>query len=232
MCRSFCALIVAMSWTVAPASYALLIDSFDVTQSLGANSSTTSSNGLATGSSIVGGERDATVDFISGPNSADLDINPGSNSLLNLSNGANTLGSATLLYDGAGGIGLGGVDMTDGGATNGIGIEIAFDDLPVNLIFTVTDVFASVGTSTITTSGGIFSPTQVALAFASFSGAVDFSAVDSILIEVVPLQAATDIQIDFIETVLVPEPGALAMLATVGMALAVRRRGVAFGGRV
>lgn len=212
--------------SLASGAPALTIDTFDVSQALMANAGSPTSVGLATGGSILGGERDALATHTMGPNDVDLVANPGGNGLLSLSTGADTLGSATLVYDGAGAAGLGGVDLTSNGALTGIALGIAFDDLAVDIAFTVMDVNAAVGSTMVSTSGGIFSPVQLVVLFASFSGGVDFTSVDSIEVEIRPLSPATDIEIDFIEAVDVPEPSPMLLIVTSGLAMAAftRRR--------
>jgi hypothetical protein len=80
------------------------------------------------------------------------------------------------------------------------------------------------GTSGFTTPGGIFVPTSQGVTFNSFSGSVDFTDVENISLWIEGVFGGTDIQIDFIESTVVPEPSLLALFGIAGLAVAGRKR--------
>ena len=133
--------------------------------------------------------------------------------------GPSTLGGVEVLWDN-----IGGVDLTESATQNAIGIEIVFDDLPADIVVTITDGSSNTGQATSSAPGGIFSPTSVVLTFASFSGSIDFTDVESISLGLSATFPATDVQIGFIESTSVPEPST-ALLLTLGLVgLAARRQ--------
>lgn len=201
---------------------ALIIDTFDDPATVTANSGTPADNDATASGSFLGTNRQLDAVWTSGANDVDGEIDSGGSSLLNISLGADTLGSVSVLWQN-----IANADLTGGGTLNAIGLEIVFDDLPADITITVTDGNSNSGSSTTTAPGGIFLPTTQALLFSSFSGSVDFSDVVEIELVVLPLFPAADLQIDFIETIDVPtpEPSAAALLlgGVIGV-LALRRR--------
>jgi hypothetical protein len=205
-------------FVTAPAS-AVIIDTFDDSALTSADSGTPFDSALTAAGSFLGTNRELDTSWDSGANSVDGEIDAGSSSLLNISLGADTLGDISVLWQN-----IGGIDLTLGATLNAIALSIVFDDLPADITFIVTDGSSNVGSSTISTPGGIFAPTQTALTFASFSGSVDFSDVETIQLIVDPLFPAADLQIDFIESTFIPEPSTGLLLAGGLIALGARRR--------
>jgi hypothetical protein len=76
----------------------------------------------------------------------------------------------------------------------------------------VTDGSSNVGSSPTVTSGGIFVPTTETLLFSWFSGSVDVNDVEEIKLMVSAVFPATDLQLGFIESTFVPEPGTLLLV--------------------
>lgn len=218
-------------------AHAVIIDSFDTAQTLQANSGTTSDSGsVGPTAGIVGGHRDTVASWTSGPNNVDLAIDSGSSSALDLNLGSDTLGDATIQWDGSDGsvaldpTGLGGVDLTAGSTLNALGIEVLFDDSPVNVTLRVFTDAGNWSSAVLGLPGGIFAAQSHTLTFASFttqsgSGA-DFANVGAIEMFIDPQFAATDLTLDFIESTFVPEPSSmlLAAIGFVGLIAAVRRR--------
>jgi len=228
--HTLCLCVAVLTFAVLPLSTsALIIDSFDDTQSESASSGTPSDSGDVFGG-MLGGARRVRVDWTSGPNTVDADVNAGGSSLLNVSSGADTLGKVTVDY----GLILSmNEDLTAGGSLNAISMQIPFDDLPVDITITVEDNAGLRSELTHNPGGGVFAPVSLPFLFDNFSPinppGADFTSIVRLTIEIEPLFPATDLQIDFIETTFVPpvpEPStyALAALGLVALGLAGRRR--------
>ena len=206
----------------------LMIDSFDTTQSLLADSTNqdvTSSVSTA-GSDIIGGTRDAAALYDSGPSTISLVANEGGSSVLNYNGSAGTSGSAWCIWDGDSDpdvfspTGLGSEDLTLAGVLDRIAIMVDFDDLPVDLIFKVYTDASNWSQATLRLPGGIHDqgdpPTQFNVPFSSFvtqagTGA-DFTNVGAISLDISELIQGTNLQVDFIKAV-VPEPVSIILLA-------------------
>jgi hypothetical protein len=213
-------LTAALFVAVAAPSSAVIIDGFDDSATVAANSGTPVDSVITPTGGFLGANRELTANWVSGSNDVDGEIDAGGSSLLNISLGADTLGSVDILWTI-----VAGVDLTAGGTLNAVGIEIVFDDLPANITVFVTDGSANSGQSSHTTAGAIFAPETLILTFASFSGAVDFSDITEITLQVDATLPASDLQFGFIETTFVPEPST-ALLLGIGLTIlgASRRR--------
>ncbi|UCD29155.1 MAG: PEP-CTERM sorting domain-containing protein, partial [Planctomycetota bacterium] len=159
--------------------------------------------------------------YQSGPGDVVLEVNPGNDNLLNFSLAAKTDGEAKLVWDGIDGspaldyTGLGGFDLTNGGALDRITIPVAFDDLPVTLVMEVWTDSNYMSDAQLNLPGGIFSPVDYEILFTSFvssgsSGPADFSNVGMIVLDINVQYPGTDLQIDYIKAT--PEPATLLLL--------------------
>jgi len=213
-------LAVAVAAAFSLPAHAVLIDDFSDAAAVSATSGTPSDNAATASGSFLGTDRQLDSDWTSGPNSVDGDIDSGGSGLLTMSTGANTSGTLMVLWQN-----IGGVDLSAAGTLNAISLGIDFDDLPVDIVLDITDSSANTGSASTTAPGGIFLPISQDILFASFSGSVDFSAVETIKLTLTPQFPAADIQINFIEsTFVVPEPTTLAGLSLMGLLLVARRR--------
>ena len=123
----------------------------------------------------------------------------------------------------AAGVGLGGVDLTDGATQDAIQIDIiSIDQGNITLTFTVTDLTGG-ETSTLVLAGlGV--GTQAVL-FSSFTGIADFTDIDSIVLTI-DAGVASDLILDLIDTRLGTGVGLPTTLALLGLGLfgVIRRR--------
>jgi len=213
-------LAVAVAAAFSLPAHAVLIDDFSDAAAVSASSGTPSDNVATASGSFLGTDRQLDADWISGPNSVDGDIDSGGSGLLTMSTDADTLGTLMVLWQN-----IGGVDLTAAGSLNAISLGINFDDLPVDIVLDITDSSAGTGSATSALPGGIFGLISQDVLFASFSGSVDFSSVETIKLTLNPQFPATDLQINFIEsTFVVPEPTTLAGLSLMGLLVVARRR--------
>ena len=214
--------VAALALMFSTGANALVIDTFGDAQSL---DTTGTASGTVSGGGIIGGEREASIS--GGP--ATLGIDSPVSSALSISNDTGALSTSLLRYDGVGVGGLGGglgVDATESGAQNAFDLFIITDDSPIDIRIDVTSASGSSGL-TLTAPGNIFNipafPSQsLIFEYADFlvtSGTgADFTALTGIDLSVISIFDATDITIDFLatttteETIIVPEPGSLAIL--------------------
>lgn len=188
---------------------------------------------------ILGGERDALLQVLSGIGSAQaaaFDAGAGDTRLY-YSQTANIFSQTTLTYDGMDNLdsldpdGLGGFDLTGGGTERGLEIGLAFMDSPYTLEVTVYDASSPSGLKwsreTITLGGTIFSPTSYVIPYGHFgqtaaergpSGAASFNNVGAVTVRIQSVNRGADIEMDYIRTSAVPEPASLAT-AVLGAAL-------------
>lgn len=220
---------------VLPAQ-AALIDNFDNgngSVSAVAAGADTDTSGVFAG--IIGGTRKLDIpgaNAVAGVGSLSMAANPGASGVLTFSLDALTTGSAKLTWDAAG-AGLGSADLTDAGASTFISFDIiSIDQGSVDLVVTVEDESAVVGTRLLSGAG----VGNQQFTFASFTGSPDFADVKSIMLEIRGLDPASDLVLDQIfssgEITGVPEPstyvlGFIGFVGMAGLAVIRRRRRVA-----
>lgn len=228
---------------VAQGAGLLTVDTFDVSQFdeiLGspAGPSTTS----ASGAGILGGTRDMTLTTTAGLPFQSLasDANLTLPSRFTHSQGSTIIGSTLLEWDG-GAIGfdptgLGGIDVTDGGLIDQIGIRVSSDDLPVDIKLTAFSSATDFSDFTLSLPGGIFTDTDFFINFADFvatggTGA-DFTNLGALQLFVDGQIQGTDLIFDFIDSAVVPEPASLfgwmVCMITAGV-FVYRRKGLVRG---
>ena len=222
--------VITASFAVAPMANALvIIDNFDtgdinVIVTANAPATDTGTNPANESPNIIGGFHTLTVDNAAGTgggNGAKANVFAG---LFNHSNDTGVSSQSHVLWD-ANGAGLGGVDITEAGANDALGIEIStIDQGNVTLEFTVIDQLSA--SSTLILSG--LGVDTFSFFFTDFVGSANFQDVDSIRLDVTA-GAASDLSINLVQTQKgpsgVPIPGTIALM---GLALgglgAMRRR--------
>ena len=223
---------VAFSVLTIGSANALTIDDFSVTQILsdpGPSFSTVS----GTSTSIIGTERSASVTRDSGADPATLAFNSGSTGTMSISNGPGGTSTSVVVWDGVGTAGLGGEDLTVGGAQDAFDLRLIANDFAAQIIISVTDTLGNVSDLNQSSPGGIPGPADIPLLFefANFSplsgAGANFSTVDSIVLTVIADLNQTDIELDFFGTTTteMSEPGMIAVLglSLLGLRLARRR---------
>ncbi len=128
-------------------------------------------------------------------------------------------GRSKVTWD-ANGAGLGGLDLTDGGKSDAIVMELVFvDDGNVEVTFTVMDS-AGATSEMVVDSMAIG---QNVLPYTGFTGGAALTDVHSVMMTFDVGQSG-DVIIDLLETNLVPEPTAAMLLSTVGLGVIWRRK--------
>jgi hypothetical protein len=198
----------------------------------------------STAGSMLGGNREVIATATAGLPFQRLqaESNLGNASFFSHSQDSTITGNTLLIYDGGGGIGLnptglGGIDVTNAGAIDQIGIRVSLDDLPVDLVLTAYTDAGNVSEFTLSLPGGIFSDQDFFINFASFTptagAGADFTNLGALTLFVDGVNQSTDLIFDFIANgQAVPEPvsvaGWLVCMLTAGV-FVYRRKGLVRG---
>lgn len=222
---------IAFSALMLGSAQALTIDTFNTDQvvldsSPGASDGATTST-VSDGANILGTDRIVSVDQLgAGQTASQVNINTGTPGLLTLGN-TDAFSVSNITYNGIAGAGLGGEDLTEGGTDDRFSLFQVSGDFPTNITITVTDTLANTAALMVSSAPlGV----GVALQFEYIDfigGAVDFTMIDYINIELLTTNDQADLQLDFFGTTTeVAEPGVLAVLGLglAGLGLIRRRR--------
>jgi len=177
---------------------------------------------------ILGTERTISVEQLGpGATPSSVSINVGTSGLLTLGN-TDAFSVSKIVYNGIGGSGLGGVDVTEGGTLDTFSLFVVLGDFPTDIALTVSD-----GTNTASlmqTTPFLAINVPLLFEYSSFAGdPVDFTMIEYISIDLITTHPMADLQlaiIDFVGTTSVPEPGVLAVLGfgLIGLGLVRRKR--------
>lgn len=218
---------LAFTALTAGSAQALTIDDFSVTQLL-SDPGTFTGSVLGAPTSIIGGEREATVVRLTGADPATLAFNSGATGTMSIANGTGGTSANNVLWNGVGAAGLAGVDLTEGGAQDAFDLRVIANDFAAQVTIIVTDSFANISTLTQASPGGIPGPASIPFLFeyGAFGGTADFTDINSIELSIFANLNATDIELDFFGTTTteMPEPTALAVIGLGLTGLGVMRR--------
>jgi len=237
---------LAFSLGMAGAANALVIDTFnDAPQALtlvgpedhpgGSDPSITlldNDGGDVAGSpgphaSIIGGYRDVTTTLIGSPDalagtSANVTFGGG---LFRHNQDSGVRSNSYITWDGLGGAGLGGVDLTDGGSSNKFHLIVAQADDGVVWSLELFDGSGGTDLFTFANAGVISTPTNLFLSFSNW--AVDFTDITKIIFGAnIDSAVDFDTSVDLLETVGIPEPASMTLLGAgiMGLGYMARRR--------
>lgn len=217
---------------------------FQFLQATGPISLNTDQNSAA--GSMLGGERDMFLRVLGGASSQNatavaFDMGGGASSLF-LAQQSTITSKLKIVWDGTDGdssnidfTGLGGFDLRGGGTEFGLEVGVNFRDRPTSLTFTAYDASDPTGNrwsrTSITLSGPSFVPQAFTIPYGHFTqhgpnGPVDFTNVGALALEIGGFSRGGDIEIDYIQTSVVPEPQSIvmALLGSVFCGIGVIRR--------
>ena len=219
--------VLALTTLSVGSAQALTIDTFSTNQVVydgigGGATSSTVSDAL----NILGTERTISVEQLGpGATPSSVSINVGTSGLLTLGN-TDAFSVSKIVYNGIGGSGLGGVDVTEGGTLDTFSLFVVLGDFPTDIALTVSD-----GTNTASlmqTTPFLAINVPLLFEYSSFAGdPVDFTMIEYISIDLITTHPMADLQlaiIDFVGTTSVPEPGVLAVLGFGLIGLGLERR--------
>jgi len=223
---------VAICLMAAAPAQAFLIDDFNTLQTVAQTGVGSNGAGIAT-PGAVGGARYTQATVTAGAGALDLGSDFPINGAFSHSQASGVTGNSLLQWDGDSnstlGFGLGGVDLTDAGASTGIVIRLLQTDFPVNITINVFENASDYSSTTVVVPF-LAMNVDFFIDFASFipTGAgADFTSVEAINLTINDATgfANADVAIDFIESTSIPEAGILAIfgLGLIGVAAARRR---------
>lgn len=208
----------------------IVIDGFQTAQQVADNPAgpVPDSSAVVAGE-VLGGERDLTVGGATSTLGVVSSVVANSGEF-KISNGPDTISTTTLIYDGVDGDansadvnGLGGVDLVDGTNT-GFEFTVEFSDFAFDY-----ELFVFDGVATESATGTLPAPIfgtgdeqTVFISFSSFSGALDFTDVGFIALELTTTTKAGDLVVS--DFSVVPEPSSMALLLLAGISMVSRPR--------
>jgi len=222
-------LILLLAGMVTPAFSALtmveVVDSFAVTTPV-----VSIRSGSATSEQVdawipLGGSRTVSVTVTSNPFFRDVRVGvTGVTGQMFVEAGPLAAATVALVYDG-GRAGLGGVDITVGGAANGLGMAFADSDPMLLMSLRLTDTAGNVALATVLNEAAVEAGGVVFFRYAEMSGAgmMDFTSIDrlELLFDNGP---SGDFTANHMALYHAPEPGAPLLTGLAAVLLCLRRK--------
>ncbi|GAA5482902.1 hypothetical protein [Haloferula sargassicola] len=178
-------------------------------------------------SAILGGWRQLDVVVVSNPYFRDVRVGaiPETHQFFS-ETGPLAQATVSLTYDGNG-LGLGGIDLTSGGAANSLGLNLADCDPNLTVTLSITDLDGHLASASLFRAEAIEAGEVVYFKFSHMDNAAgtDFTRTDKIVLTV-DNGVSGDFTANFVGTFHAPEPGAPMLVAFSTLALAGRRRRV------
>ena len=223
----------SLSGLLGPNEFLMLIDDFADQQEVTANPIVGVGATNLTSSTVIGGQRDLHIEYISGPAESTLYANPfGLNEVLEFNQSAAVISVATITWDGIDGDmsttpqagGLGGIDITNGGLNEAFAFDLGIDAAGAGENLTLR-IFSDGGVSEAIVSIPVTNGTamsQQTVALSEFIGTADLTAVDVIQLEIGGSKPSIDAQIgpigligSAVNDISVPTPEPSSMLLAV-----------------
>jgi hypothetical protein len=232
-------LLVALTVILFPlaAPAAIVIDRFDDAGSALANSGAAVISNITSGA-MLGGRRLMQAAWLSGGGDVTLEVDFNGNGDYGLVIDSGTTGLSNAIYDGAGGGGLGGVDLTDGGTLDAIRVGVRLNDTDTTATLQMKDLDGDTATLIKTIPSGATGLTPVTFRYADMShapGPVDFTAIDRVAFVFEPESDGSTLRLEVIGAVdlaadnpvpALGRPGLVALgMALLGAAGLALRRG-------
>jgi VCBS repeat-containing protein len=184
----------------------------------------TSASSSASGSGILGGERDLQVSLTGGVIAGSSMSGVVSSGFFSYTQDATIAGHGDVVWDGvdgssALGSGLGDVDLTAGGTQDALDLAVFFDDLPVATSLTVHSPGGGSATATFTMPGLLFSSDHFVVPFSSFvqgTTPADFTDVTAMSLDIGSTTTSPDVVVDGLTTDALVRAATTATLSTDG----------------
>jgi hypothetical protein len=195
-----------VSSLITSGSFNMMIDDFKDQQRIVAHPIASVGASNLTSGTVLGGQRDLHIEYLGGSAEAVLHANPfGMNDVLEFNQSAGVTAIATVTWDGIDGDmsitpsggGLGGIDLTEGGLSQGFAFSLGVDAAGAGENLTMR-VFSGVDVSAVNivlpVTNGTATTFQI-VPFDAFVGDADFTSIDAIQLELGGNNPSIDAQI-------------------------------------
>jgi len=196
--KSALAAALASSFFSFTAHAAIVIDLFNDAGLTAAASGFTVGTDITAGS-MVGGERVMQAVWLSGGGNVNVEVDRLGNGTYELTTDPGTLGFSQVVFEGVAFAGLGGIDVTDGGVLDTIGMRVLGIDTDTLVTAQMRDTDGDTATLLKLIPSTLSTPDAVRFRFADMSqgpGTFDFTAVDRIGFTIEPQAAGSMLQLE------------------------------------